>query len=62
MKVKESAKAMKKYKATISIEFDAPDRETARKRAAEAFEGKDVKIRLQEGLLGWLTVTDSPTS
>lgn len=48
------------YKATVSIEFTAPDRATALKRAREVFDGKDVKIRLQEGVLGWLTLPDAP--
>jgi hypothetical protein len=55
-------KAMKQYKATISITFDAPDRETAHKRAQEAFPGKDVQIKLQEAVVGWLTLPDATTA
>ena len=53
---------MKTYKATISLEFDAPSRDLARERAKEAFAGKDVKIRLQEQVLGWLTLPESAPS
>ena len=62
MKNKESKVAMRKYKATVSIEFDAPNREDALKRAREVFEGKDVKIKLQEASLAWLTLPDAPTA
>jgi hypothetical protein len=54
--------SMRKYKATISLEFEAPSRELALKRAREAFEGKDVKIKLQEASLAWLTLPDAPTA
>jgi hypothetical protein len=51
---------MKQYKATISVTFDAPDRETAAKRARETFDGPNVKIRLQEAVVGWLTLPETP--
>jgi hypothetical protein len=62
VKNKESKVAMRKNKATVSIEFDAPNREDALRRAHEVFEGKDVKIKLQEASLAWLTLPDAPTS
>jgi len=61
MKNKEKVE-MKKYKAIVSVTFDAPSRELARKRAQEVFPGENVSIRLQEQVLGWLTLPDAPTA
>jgi hypothetical protein len=54
----------KKYRAQVSIEFDAANREDAMRRAREVFDGKGVTIKLHEASIAWVSVpsTDAPTS
>jgi hypothetical protein len=54
---------MKQYRATITVLFDAPDRETAVKRAKELYDTPNSKVRVAEATVAWLTLPDSaPTS
>ena len=55
----------KRYRVQISVELDASDRQSAFEKAQEIVKGNpNAKIKLQESLLGWVTVTgpDAPTS
>ena len=52
----------KRYRAVVTVEFEAPDRATAIKKAKEQFDAPNSKIRVQESLLGWMTLPDSVAS
>ncbi len=60
----ETPPTMKKYRAQVSIEFEAPNREDAMRRAREVFDGKNVTIKLHEASIAWVSVpsTDAPTA
>lgn len=55
---------MKQFRAVITIPFDAPDRETAVKRAKEQYGDRpEIKIKIQEQTVAWLTLPDAaPTA
>ena len=60
MTVKNSS-PLKQYRAVITIPFAAPDRETAQKRAREEYgDSPDIKIKIQEQTVAWLTLPDPP--
>lgn len=64
MKNKEKVE-MKKFRVQLTLEYDAPSREVAAARAKEQFgvTSPDVKVRVQEGFLSWMTIPDStPTA
>ena len=55
----------KRYRVQISVELDASDRASAFAKAQEIVQGNpNAKIKLQDSLLGWVTVTtpDAPQS
>jgi hypothetical protein len=48
---------MKSYRATVTLQYEAPSKELAPKRAKEAFgDTPGVKIKIQDGYLAWTTV------
>jgi hypothetical protein len=54
---------MKKFRAQITVEFDAPSREVAIARAKELYASEHTKVRVQESTISWLTLPDAaPTS
>ena len=54
---------MKKFRAIVTFEFDAPDRATALKRAKEAYDSPHSTVRVQEATVAWMTIPDAaPTS
>jgi hypothetical protein len=55
---------MKRFRVVLTLEYDAPDRETAVARAKEQFgvTSPHAKVRVQEGVLSWMTIPDAPTS
>jgi hypothetical protein len=61
MTVKNSS-PMKKFRALVTVEFEAPDRTTAVARAKEMFDTPNSKVRVQEASVAWLTLPDAPTS
>jgi hypothetical protein len=54
---------MKKFRAQITVEFDAPSREVAIARAKELYDTPTSKVRVQEQTVAWLTLPDAaPTA
>jgi hypothetical protein len=51
----------KTFRALVTVEFTAPDRATAIKRAKEMFDTPNSKVRVQEASVAWLTLPDAPT-
>jgi hypothetical protein len=47
----------KKYRVQFSIEFDAASRDAAFEKARALVDNPDAKIKVQESLLGWMTVS-----
>jgi hypothetical protein len=65
MSVKSSSPSApsKRYRAVVTVEFEAPDRATAIKKAKEQFsDSPQAKIRVQESLMGWMTLPDAVAS
>jgi hypothetical protein len=62
MKNKATTPTMKKFRAQITVEFDAPSREVALATAKELYDTPNSKVRVQEAVVGWLSVRDAPTS
>jgi hypothetical protein len=50
---------MKRFRAVISIEFEAPDRAAAVVKAKELVDVPNAKLRVQEAALSWITVPDA---
>jgi hypothetical protein len=50
------AEAMKRYRAVITIEFEAPSREVAMARAKEQFASEHSTVKVQEATTAWLTL------
>jgi hypothetical protein len=65
MTVKSSSPS-KTFRALVTVEFTAPDRATAIKRAKEMFDTPNSTVRVQESTTAWLSITDpevtAPTS
>jgi hypothetical protein len=57
----EKTESMKRFRAVVTIEFEAPDRETAMARAKELYDSPQSKVRVQEQVASWLTLGD-PTA
>jgi hypothetical protein len=60
MKNKTTTPTMKKFRAQITVEFDAPSREVALARAKELYDTPTSKVRVQEAVVGWSTLPDAP--
>ena len=60
MATKQSKPEMKRFRVVLTLEYDAPDRETAIARAKEQFgvTSPHAKVRVQEGVLNWLTIPE----
>ncbi len=53
----------KTFRALVTVEFSAPDRATAVKRAKEMFDTPNSTVRVQEATVAWLTLPDAaPTA
>ena len=51
-----NAETMKRYRAVITIEFEAPSREVALARAKEQFASEQSTVKVQEATTAWLTL------
>jgi hypothetical protein len=48
----------KRYRAVVTVEFEAASREAAVAHAKELIDRPDAKVRIQESTVAWLTVPD----
>jgi hypothetical protein len=48
---------VKKYRVLFTLEFEAADRAAAIEKAKTLVDHPDAKLRVQESLLGWMTVS-----
>jgi hypothetical protein len=54
---------MKRFRAVVTVEFEAQDRAAAVLKAKEIVDVPNAKVRVQEAALSWLTIPDAaPTS
>lgn len=58
MKNKQTS-SLKKFRAIVTVEFEAADRATAVARAKEMFDSPNSKVRVQEASVAWLTLPDA---
>jgi hypothetical protein len=52
---------VKRYRAQITVEFEAPSREAALAKAKVLIDNPDAKVKVQEAATSWLTF-ESPNA